>query len=104
MGRKRAGRRKLADCQHRSSPPPPPPILFLLPLPCSLPLRQIQRQGAGAAPSVHGLRLRHMTQQQSPIINTTLAGKWWQVLVTLGGIGSNKRIIKAACGGALAAA
>lgn len=56
------------------------------------------RQGAGAAPSVNGLRLRHVTQQQSPIINTASPGKWWQVLVTdrHGGIASNNRIIEVA--------
>lgn len=64
--------------------------------PSSLLLCQIWRQGAGAAPSVNGLRLRHVTQQQSPIINTASPGKWWQVLVKDGGIASNKRIIEVA--------
>lgn len=32
-------------------------------------------QGAGAALSVNGLRLRHVTQQQSPINNTASPGK-----------------------------
>lgn len=35
-------------------------------------------QGAGAALSVNGLRLRHVTQQQSLINNTASPGKWWQ--------------------------
>lgn len=33
---------------------------------------------AGVALSVNGLRLRHVTQQQLPSINTASSGKWWQ--------------------------
>lgn len=43
--------------------------------------REAGSQGAGAALSVNGLRLRHVTQQQSPSHNTESPGKWWQVLV-----------------------
>lgn len=65
--------------------------------PPSLLLCKIQRQGAGAALSVNGHKIRHVTQQQSQIIKTASPGKWWQLVQDRhGGIASNKRIIEAA--------
>lgn len=51
-------------------------LLLSAPPPASSPPPHSQRQRAGAAPSVNGLGLRHVTQHHSQIVNTTLPGKW----------------------------